>query len=146
MLIIIINTRLLVVSFTALRSEVLSTQHSYKPRCVLLHLPVFEILYTSSYFLRNSDDYDFIELFFSFTLYPSCSRLRRDNLVLRPSVRSQSINQLHAVSRTLQVRQREPSVKTLSTPLSAGFWRHCVLSGRTQRRACPRHQTEEIEI
>ena len=41
--------------------------------------------------------------------------------------------QLHAVSRTQQGRQREPSVKTLRSPLSAEFWRHCVLSGRTQR-------------
>ena len=52
----------------------------------------------------------------------------------------------HAVSRTLQDRQREPSVKPLRTPLSAEFWKHCVLSGRTQRRACPRHQREEMEI
>ena len=44
-------------------------------------------------------------------------------------------NQIHAVSRTQQGRQREPSVKTLRPPLSAEFWRHCVLSGRTQRRA-----------
>ena len=44
------------------------------------------------------------------------------------------INQLHAVSRTQQGRQREPSVKTLRSPLFAEFWRHCVLSGRTQRR------------
>ena len=29
----------------------------------------------------------------------------------------------------------QPSVKTLRSPLSAEFWRHCVLSGRTQRRA-----------
>ena len=40
-------------------------------------------------------------------------------------------NQLHAVSRTQQGRQRVPCVKTLRSPLSAGFWRHCVLSGRT---------------
>ena len=44
------------------------------------------------------------------------------------------INQLHAVSRTQQGRQREPCVKILRSPLSADFWRHCVLSG-TQRRA-----------
>ena len=31
------------------------------------------------------------------------------------------INQLHAVSRTQQGRQREPSVKTLRSPLSANF-------------------------
>ena len=44
-------------------------------------------------------------------------------------------NQLHAVSRTKQGRQREFSVKTLRFPMSAEFWRHCVLSGRYQRRA-----------
>ena len=44
-------------------------------------------------------------------------------------------NQLHAVSRKQQGRQTEPSVKTLRSPLAAEFWRHCVLSGRTQRRA-----------
>ena len=44
-------------------------------------------------------------------------------------------NQLHAVSRTQQGSQREPSVKTLHSPLSADFWRRCVWSGRTQRRA-----------
>ena len=54
--------------------------------------------------------------------------------------------QLHAVCRTLQGRQREPSVKTFRSPLSAEFCRHCVLSGRTKRRACPRHQSEEMEI
>ena len=54
--------------------------------------------------------------------------------------------QLYAVSRTLQGRQREPSVKTLRSPLSAEFWRHCVLNGRTQRRAQLRHQSEEMEI
>ena len=47
-------------------------------------------------------------------------------------------NHLHSVSRTKQGRQREPSVKTLRSSFSAGFWRHCVLSGRTQRRALPR--------
>ena len=54
--------------------------------------------------------------------------------------------QLHAVSRTLRGRQREPSVKTLRSPLSAEFGRHYVLSGRTQRRACPRNQSDEMEI
>ena len=43
-------------------------------------------------------------------------------------------NQLHAVSRTQQGRQRKPSVKTLCSPLSAKFWRHCVLRGRTERQ------------
>ena len=55
-------------------------------------------------------------------------------------------NQLHAVSRTQRGRQREPSAKTLRSPLSAKFWRHCVLSGGTQRRALPRYQSEEMKI
>ena len=55
-------------------------------------------------------------------------------------------NQLHAVSRTQQGRQREPSVKTLRSQLSVQFWRHCVLSGRTQRRILPRNQSKEMEI
>ena len=42
----------------------------------------------------------------------------------------------HSVCRTQQGRQREPSVKTLRSSLFAEFWRHCVLSGGTQRRAC----------
>ena len=54
--------------------------------------------------------------------------------------------QLHAVSRTQQGRQREPSVKTLRSPLSAEFWRHCVLSGGTQGRALPRHQNENVNV
>ena len=41
---------------------------------------------------------------------------------------------LHAVLRTQQGRQREPSVKTLRSPLYAEFWRHCVLSRGIQRR------------
>ena len=40
-------------------------------------------------------------------------------------------NQLHVVSRTQQGRQREPSVKTLRSHLTAEFWRQCVLSGGT---------------
>ena len=44
--------------------------------------------------------------------------------------------QLHAhLSRIQQSRQSQPSVKTLRSPLSAEFSRHCVLSGGTQRRA-----------
>ena len=54
--------------------------------------------------------------------------------------------QFHAVFYTQQGRQREPSVKILRSPLSTGFWRHCVLSGRTQRRALPLHQSEGMEI
>ena len=41
----------------------------------------------------------------------------------------------HVVSRIQQGRQRESSVKILCSPLSAKFWRHCVLSGRTPRFA-----------
>ena len=48
-------------------------------------------------------------------------------------------SQLHAVSRAQQGRQRESSVMTLHSPLSAVFWGHCMLSGRTQRHALPRH-------
>ena len=56
------------------------------------------------------------------------------------------LNQLHAVSRTLQGRQRKPSVKTLLSPLSnSGGIAYCV-RGRTQRRALPRHQSEEMKI
>ena len=47
---------------------------------------------------------------------------------------------LHAVFRTQQGRQSEPSVKILCSPLSAEFWRHYVLSGATQRRALPRQR------
>ena len=51
------------------------------------------------------------------------------------TIKIHQINQLHAVFRTQQGRHRESSVKTLRFPLSAKFWRHCVLSDRTQRRA-----------
>ena len=54
------------------------------------------------------------------------------------------LNQIHAVSRTQQRRQKEPSVKTLRSPLSVEFWRYCVLSSGTQRRALPRHQRERL--
>ena len=46
-----------------------------------------------------------------------------------------SPTQLHAVFRTQQSRQREPSVRTLRSPLFAEFWRLCLLRGGTQRRA-----------
>ena len=39
-------------------------------------------------------------------------------------------NQLYAVSRTQQGRQREPSVKTLRSRLSTELWRHCVVKWR----------------
>ena len=45
-----------------------------------------------------------------------------------------------------QGRQRELSAKTLRFSLSAEFWKHWELSGRTQRCALPRHQSEEMEI
>ena len=41
----------------------------------------------------------------SFTLYPGLSRVGRENLV---------------------------NVKTIRSPLSAEFWRHCMLKSRTQ--------------
>ena len=53
------------------------------------------------------------------------------------------------MSRTQQGKQREPSVKTLRFPLSAKFWRHCVFSGGTQRRAfasTPERRNENINI
>ena len=53
---------------------------------------------------------------------------------------------LHAVSRTQQGKQREPSVKTLRSPLSAEFWRHCVLSGRIQRRSTPERRNGNINL
>ena len=57
------------------------------------------------------------------------------------------INQLHAVSRTQQSIQRGPSVKTLCSQLCAKFWwRHCGLSGGTQRCVLSRHQSEEMKI
>ena len=46
-------------------------------------------------------------------------------------------NQLHAVSRTQQGRQRKPSTRTLRASVYAKFQGHCVLSGGTQRRTLP---------
>ena len=43
-----------------------------------------------------------------------------------------SFFQHYAVSRKQQGRQRKPSIKTLGSPLSAEFWKYCVLSGGTQ--------------
>ena len=42
--------------------------------------------------------------------------------------------------------QRETSVKTFRTPLSAEFRKHCVLSGGTQRRVLPRYQCKKMKI
>ena len=70
----------------------------------------------------------------------------RIGICLCSNFKIKQINQLHAVFCTQQGRQREPSVKTLRSPLSAEFQRQGVLSGRTQRRSCPRQQTEEMEI
>ena len=72
-------------------------------------------------------------------------------MALRRAVRSIffkliKINQLHAVSRTQQVRQTEPTVKTLRSSHSDVFMRHCVLGSGTQRCALPRHQSEEMKI
>ena len=38
------------------------------------------------------------------------------------------------------------SAMTLRSPLPAVFWKHSVLSGKTQRRALPRQQSEEMKI
>ena len=59
----------------------------------------------------------FFYLFISYTLYPALSG-----------------------------RQREPSIETLGSQLSAELWSYCVLSGRPHRRALPPHQSEEMEI
>ena len=61
-------------------------------------------------------------------------------------IKKKILNQFHAVSRTQQGRQREPTVKILRSSLSVEFWRHCLLSGRTQRHTLPRHQSEEMEL
>ena len=49
----------------------------------------------------------------------------------------------YVVIRTQQGRQRKSSVKTLSLPFCAEFWRHCVLRSGTQRSDLPRDQGEE---
>ena len=54
---------------------------------------------------------------------------------LTDKIHKSKLNQVHAVSRTQKGRQKEPSFKALRSPLSAEFWRHCELTGRTQRRA-----------
>ena len=51
--------------------------------------------------------------------------------------------QFNAVSRTQQGKQREPSVKTLRSPFSVDFWRHCVLSGGTYA-STPEQRNENI--
>ena len=54
------------------------------------------------------------------------------------------LKHLHAVSRSQQCRQKEPSVKTFCSSFSAEFWRHCVLSSGTQL-ALTSHQSEEMK-
>ena len=58
----------------------------------------------------------FLDFFFRFTLYSVCSK---------------------------QGRQKEPTVKTFRSPLSAEFWRIACCS---QPRSFPRHQIEEMKI
>ena len=67
--------------------------------------------------------------------HSSFTHLNYTNVILCNANINKCLNQLHVVSRTQQGSEREPSVKTLRSPLSAEFWRHCVLGGRTQRRA-----------
>ena len=52
--------------------------------------------------------------------------------------------QLHAVSRVLQGRQREPSVKTSRSPLSSEFWRHCMLSPKMIN--CPKFHYNNLNF
>ena len=52
------------------------------------------------------------------------------------------IFQLHAVYRK---QRAAASVKALRSQSVAEFWRLCVLSGGTQRRVLPLHQSEENE-
>ena len=72
--------------------------------------------------------------------------LRVVNHPLPYSIENLVCTYISILNNQLQGRQREPSVKTLRSPLSAEFCRHCVFSGRTQRRALPRHQSEEMKI
>ena len=60
-----------------------------------------------------------------FTPYPEHSRIGRDNVR----------NQYYDIP---------SSLSNLRYPLSAKFWRHCVLSGATQRRALPWKRKKEI--
>ena len=60
----------------------------------------------------------------------------RGNSGLEIKTQAECYHKLHALSLTQQGRQREPSFKPLFSPLSAEFWRHCVLSGITQGRKC----------
>ena len=55
---------------------------------------------------------------------------------------------MKSASRCIQASQqqrnkRKPNVKTLRSPLTAEFWRHCVLNGGTLRRALPLNQSEK---
>ena len=63
-----------------------------------------------------------------------CELLKVYYYFLAKSELISGLNQLHAVSRTQQGRQSKPRGKALRSALSAQFWRHCVLSGGTQRR------------
>ena len=62
---------------------------------------------------------------------------QKSNISLIKYIKKIKLNQLHAAFRTQQGRQRELNVNTHRSPLSAKFWRHCVLSGGTQRRTLP---------
>ena len=64
----------------------------------------------------------------SYRFIPSASVERINYFNLLSLVKQIKLNQLHAVSRTQQGRQRELCVKTLRSPLSAEFWRHYALS------------------
>ena len=75
-------------------------------------------------------------------------RLEFDHLRWTISSKNQiKKNHLHAVSCTQQCKKGNLvlRVKTFHPSLSAEFWRHYMLSGGTQRRAWPWHQSEEVQ-
>ena len=63
-----------------------------------------------------------------FPLCPTSSTVGRGNLVLRSVL---TLGSLFATQ--------------WRSPLSTEFWKHCVLNSRTQCRALPWHQNEEME-
>ena len=59
------------------------------------------------------------------------------------------LNQLHAISRTQQCRQREPCVKTHRSPLSTEFWRYERVEWRNSTShfaLTPERRNENINV
>ena len=90
----------------------------------LSDLRIVIILYTNMTrtYLYTISIYFLNFLCFSFTLYPA-------DLVLIHSAQWEGSYWRH-----------------FRFPMSTELWRHCVLSGGTQRRALPRYQSEEMKI